>query len=196
MTSEQFTPNRQVGQVGGGQFKVADAPVLSDEQMEFVAKDGLFLRAAMPEGGPSDLPFDAGMGHVIKLDHRNRKAINDAVRILRAVKDLQDGLAQEVDDRRQITAAAIEAAPFRLMGEEVAMFTPVAEQDRFLIPAAAFADNRHGDQFRIRAGRRGAWARDLRSERSEQIADQDVHPGAQVVKIGYHRSHLGWLKGL
>ena len=78
------------------------------------------------------------------------------------------------------------------MGEEIAMRTPAAEQGRFLIPATALADNRHRDQFGIRAGGRGAGACDERGNRGEQVADKDIHPGAEVVEIGYHRSHLGW----
>jgi hypothetical protein len=53
MARQQLLPNRQVGQVGGSQFKVADDAAGGNEQMEFVAKDRLLLRAAVPEGGPS-----------------------------------------------------------------------------------------------------------------------------------------------
>src|SRR5262249_10732753 len=133
MARQQLLPNRQVGQIGGGQFQVADDAAGGDGEMEFVAKDRLRFRAAMPEGGPSDLPVAARMGHIIELDHGNRQAINDTMRVLRAVEDLQDGLAHQIDDLRQITAAAIEAAAIEaaacgLMGEEVTMCAPVAEQ--------------------------------------------------------------------
>ena len=71
----------------------------------------------MPEGGPSDLPFDAGLGHVIELDDRDGQAIDDAVRVLREVEGLDDRLPQQIDGRRQVAAAPIEARAFGLVRE-------------------------------------------------------------------------------
>ncbi len=196
MAREQLDADREVGQVGGGQLEVADDAALGEEQMQLVAKDGLLLRAAMAEGGPGDLPLDARLRHVGELDDRDGQAIDDALGVLGEVKDLHNRLAHQIDDLRQVAATAIEARAFGLLREEIAMLAPAAEQDRFLIPAAAFADNRHRDQLGVRAGRRWTRAGDVRGQRSKQVADEHVHPGAQVVEIGYHRSHLGWLKGV
>src|SRR5579859_1257251 len=63
--------------------------------------------------------------------------------------------------------------------------------DGLLIPAATLADNCHGVEFRFRTRGRRSRPRDMGSQRREQVADQHVHPGAEVVEIGYHPSHLG-----
>ena len=59
--------------------------------MEFVAEDGLFLGAAMAEGGPGHLPRGAGLGDVVELHDRHGEAVNDAVRVLRPVRGAWTG---------------------------------------------------------------------------------------------------------
>src|SRR5258706_309189 len=163
--------------------------------MELVAKDCLLLGAAVAKRRARRFPFHAGLGHIVELDHRNGQTVDDAPRILGQVEDPQNRLAYLIDRMRQIMAAAIEPRAFGLMREEIAMLPPAAEQGCLLVPPAALADNRHRDQFSIRAGRRRAGTGNKWRKRDEQIADEDIHPGAEVVEIGYHRSHLGWREG-
>src|SRR5579859_4760375 len=132
MLGEQFAADGQVGKVRGSQLEVADDPALGEEQMQLVAKDGLLLRAAMAERGSSDLPLDARLRHVIELDDRDGQAIDDALRILGEIERLDDRLPQQIDDRREVAATAIEARAFGLVREQIAMLVPAAEQDRFL----------------------------------------------------------------
>ncbi len=82
------------------------------------------------------------------------------------------------------------------MWEQITMFTPTTEQVGFLIPAAALTDNRHRDQLGVCTDRRGARTCDRRGEWNKQVADEGVHPGAEVVEIAYHRNHLGWAEGV
>ncbi len=44
----------QVREIGGRQFKIADDPALGEEQMQFVAKDGLlFWEQQCPKAAPA-----------------------------------------------------------------------------------------------------------------------------------------------
>ena len=76
------------------------------------------------------------------------------------------------------------------------MVVPVAEQDGFLIPAAAFAHNRHGDQLGVCAGGCRTRTCDLRGQRRKQVADEHVHPGAEVVEISIIEVTSVGLKGV
>jgi len=118
------------------------------------------------------------------------------VRVLREVEGLQDRLTQQIDDLRQVAATPVEAGTFRLMREQVTMLAPAAEQHCLLIPPAALADNRHRDQLGIGTHGDGTRTGERGGQRSTQVADEHIHPGAEVIEIRYHRSHLGWLKGL
>lgn len=199
MLGEQFAADGQVGEVRGSHLEVADAPALGEEQMQRVAKDGRLLRAAVAESGGSALPLDARLRQVIELHDGDGQAIDDALRILGEIERLDHGLPQQIDDRRQVAATPIEARAFGLLGEEIAMVAPAAEQDRLLIPSAAITPNRHGDQLGVRAGGRRTRTSDICGKRRKQVADEHVPPGAQVVEqvveIAYHRSHLGWAEG-
>lgn len=48
--------------------------------------------------------------------------------------------------------------------------------------------------FGIGADRRWAGAGNVCGEGRKQVTDEHVHPGAEVVEIGYHRNHLDWLQ--
>jgi hypothetical protein len=185
-------PNLAVGQVGRRQREIADEPGLRDEQMELVAEDRLLLRAAVPEAGPGGLPIGGGVGHVGELHDWDGQAVDDALRILGDVEHVDDGLADQMDRWRQDAPAAVEARALGLAREQVAVLVPATEQDRFLVPAAACADDGHGDQLGVRTERGRAWAHQHRVERRAQVADQHVHPRAHVLEITNHRKHLGW----
>jgi len=60
----------------------------------------------------------------------------------------------------------------------------------FLVPPAPFAHEGNGQQFGITTG--GNWSQSgkLGGEGRVGIADEDVHPGAEIGKVGYHEGGL------
>lgn len=58
MTFQEVDTDLQVRDVGGGQFEVAENAAVREHQMQLVAEDGLFLGAAVANGGPSRFPLD------------------------------------------------------------------------------------------------------------------------------------------
>lgn len=117
------------------QFEIADHPTLGQEQMQLVAEDRLLLRAAMAEGGPSRLPVEGGMRHIGELDHGNGQALDDALRVVGQVQDLQHTLPDEVDGQRHGSSAPVEARALGLLRKQVAVLLPAAQQDGILVPS-------------------------------------------------------------
>lgn len=135
--------------------------------MELAAKDGLLLRALLPEGRFCDPPFNAHLEDVVELDDGDRQTINDAVRVFGQVERLDTRLSGAIDDQREVAATAVEPRTFGLVWEQIAIFASAAQQDGFSIPPAALANNRHHDQLSIGTGGHRTGACDMRSERGK-----------------------------
>ena len=85
MGLQQFCGDRHVCGMRRGQRDVADDPTERDEQMEFEAKDRLFLGGALAQSGPLCCPFGTRVGRVVQLDDREWQAIDNTVGVLRYV---------------------------------------------------------------------------------------------------------------
>ena len=67
MRVEQFRADREIGQVGRGEFKVADDAALGEKQMQLVAKERLLFRGALAERGSLRRPFLACLRCMVEL---------------------------------------------------------------------------------------------------------------------------------
>jgi len=79
---QQLETNCQVGQIGWCQFEIEDHAAQGDQQVQFVAKDGLALGRHLAEPSTMGLPIACRTGHKIELHHRNRQTVNQALTIL------------------------------------------------------------------------------------------------------------------
>src|SRR4029078_2041623 len=123
----------------------------------------------------------------MKLSQLNREAVDHALVGLGEIEHGKYHLPNMIDCSGEIAPSSIETRAFGQDRKQMRVGTPCAEQGGFLIPFTALADNRHGQQFTIRTRRR--WARALIEMPNllPDIVDQHIHPGDEVVKIGYHR---------
>jgi len=79
---QQLETNCQVGQIGWCQFEIEDHAAQGDQQVQFVAKDGLALGRHLAEPSTMGLPIASRARHKIELHHGNRQTINQALTIL------------------------------------------------------------------------------------------------------------------
>ena len=158
--------------------------------MQLIAKDGLLLRRDFAELGAIGFPVSGGAGDQVELHDRYGQTVNDTVAILGQVHHLQHGLANQVDGKHQVAATAGEPASLRDMREQIAMLLPIADQLRFLIPAAAFTHQGQGDQLAIATFGLRPWSLEQRCDLLPNIIHNRIHPSAEISEIGYHRDVL------
>src|SRR5512141_2760135 len=85
----------------------------------------------------------------MKLHDRKWQTIDDTLAILCNIQTLQEHLPNEVEGLHQTTATAIKATLCWNDWEQVSMFLPLTEHLSFHIPATAFADQGHCQQFAV-----------------------------------------------
>ena len=186
MLGQQFRSDGNIRLIGRSQFEVPNDPVEGDKQMQFIAKERLLLGGAAAERCPVCSPFRTGRRNVIELDHGHRQAVNDTVRILGEIQDVQDRSTQHGESVLQLAATAVEAGAAGQMRKEIPMLLPARDEIGFAVPATAFADQRDRQQFGITTGRLWSRAGKQRDQWRIQVTHQDVHPRAKVGKVGYH----------
>ncbi len=97
MLAQQFEAHLQVGGVGRGQLEVEDDSAQRDQEVEFVAEDGLFLGRHLAEGGSVGFPIPARGGHQVELDNGHRQTVQHALPILGQVQVREHNLSDEVE---------------------------------------------------------------------------------------------------
>ncbi|MDQ2998699.1 MAG: hypothetical protein M3R61_16840 [Chloroflexota bacterium] len=127
----------------------------------------------------------------MKLHDGQGQAINHALPILRDIQHPQHYLADVIDGTHQIAPPPIEAGSLRNDRKQMLLILPLGNHVGFLIPFPTLADNRHGQQCTIGAGAWRTRAAIQRPNHLPDIVDEHKHPGAEVVKIGYHRRSPG-----
>ncbi len=127
-------------------------------------------------------------------DDRHRQTVEHALAIEGEIEGAEQRAAQFVNRPLQLTPAAIEAGARGLVGEEVAVLRPFAQEHRLLVPPLAFPDQRHCHQLRIGALRRRTRPPIQRRDLVPTIVDEAVGPQAEVLEAGYHHggSPSGW----
>ena len=184
---QQFCGNGHIRRMGGSQREVADDPAQGNEQMEFEAKECLLLGRTGAKGGSMRGPFCTRLRRMIKLDNGQWQTIDNTVGILCHIQHRQDRPSQQRQRILKIAAAAIEARAARQVRKQVLIGLPAGDEIGFPVPATTFSDKRHRQQFGITTARFWAGAVKIGGEGREGIADQDVHPGAKIGKVGYHQ---------
>jgi len=134
---QQFHAHRHFGDIGRGEHDVEDHSIERRQQVEFVAKDGLFLGGHPAKARPVGRPSGAGMAarHEVEADDGNRQAVEDALPVVGQIEGREQQPAPLIDRPRQLASAPVEAGALRLVGKQIPMRMPGAEQDRLLIPA-------------------------------------------------------------
>src|SRR5689334_17857032 len=122
----------------------------------------------------------------MKLNHLNWQAVDHTLVVLGEIKHGKHHLTDMVDCNCEIAPATIEARALGHDWEQLRIGTPFTQQGGFLIPFAALAHNRHGQEFAIGAVR--LWARTLIEMPNllPNIVNEHIHPGDEVVKFRYH----------
>jgi hypothetical protein len=87
----------------------------------------------------------------------------------------------------QLAAAAVEAGARGLVGKEIAVRGPCAQQPGLLAPAFALADQRHRHQFGIGTRRLRTGAVIPQGKLTPAIVDEHVRPQTKIFKARYHR---------
>ena len=159
--------------------------------MRFVAEDGLFLGGHPAKAGAIRLPLGPVANRdKVKADDGNRQAVEHTVPVLGQIEGGQAQSPDLIDRSGQESTAPVKAGALRLVGKEIPMRVPVAEQDRLLIPAPALADHRHRHQFGILADRCRTRTTAVGGDLWPHLIDTHRRPQAEVVKILYHREGL------
>jgi hypothetical protein len=89
MLIEQFKTGFQVSTVSSGQFKVKDQTTQGNQKMQTVTKDSLLFGNRFPKAGIISQPISARARHQVKLNDRNRQAINNALPIQTQIQAMQ-----------------------------------------------------------------------------------------------------------
>jgi hypothetical protein len=122
----------------------------------------------------------------MELNGWDRQTINQALTISAQVHVTQNHNTHQVDRLHQIASSTIISALGRYVRKKMSIFLPTAKHLRFHVPPPALTYQGHRYQLAITTFRFWSWPFELWRNLFPNIIHNDKHPGAKILKIGYH----------
>lgn len=186
MFAKHFKTHLQIVDVSGRQLKIEDDPAQGNEQVQLETENRLFFRRHFAISRIKRFPVACGSGNQIKLNDWQGQTVNHTLLILGEIHVFQDYFTDQIEGIHQVASAAIEAALRWHIWKQIRIFAPLAQHLCFQIPATAFADHSHADQFTVAANRFWPWAIKQRGDLFPNIIHGYENPQAKIRKIVYH----------
>ena len=187
MLAQQFKAGIQIRAICRGQLKIEDQAAHRDQQLQAIAEERLLFGHRLAVGGRICLPICGRIRHQVKLHHRNRQTIQNALPIPAQIQAAQEDLPNQIDCMHQILAATVETTLRRNSRKQVPIVFPATQQFSFHMPAATFSDQAHGNQLAIRAFGFRPRPFTERRNRFPNVIYYYKDPGAKIIEIRYHQ---------
>jgi len=187
---QQLKARFQISAIGRSQFKIEYQPAHGDQQVQSIAKEGLFFGHRLSISRIMSLPVTHRTRHQMKQHHRDGQTVQNALTILAQIQTAQDDHPDQVDRSHQIPATTIETTLGRNVRKQVPNAFPATQQFSFHVPAPAFTNQTHRDQLTVGAFGFGSRTFEEWRNRFPNVIHHDKHPGAKIIKFRYHQTVL------